>query len=183
MRSWRLLQRSVRKSDDRSEGNSLPKDIGFSLVEVLVALALLTICLLGLAMVFPLEIRRGDSSRLSIECARLAQREFDQIRENIFAPSGTFADLDGNSLDVACSGVSGTSCGNPLTAGGDIDYSFAPPVGFSVQVSDASGQQYSIRWNITVTANDGRKLVLAARPMAAASTAVRTVQFATLVAR
>jgi hypothetical protein len=50
-------------------------------------------------------------------------------------------------------------------------------------VSDSAGQQYSIRWNITVTANDGRKIVLAAKPIVAADTPVHTVQFETLVAR
>jgi len=148
-----------------------------------VALTLLTVCLLGLAMVFPLELRRGDRNKVASECARLAQQEFDQIRENVFAPAGTFTDMNGNSLDVACSGAPGTSCGNPLTVAGEIDFSLPPPVGFSVQVLDAAGQQYSIRWNITVTANDGRKLVLAAKPVVSASTPFRAVQFETLVAR
>jgi len=148
-----------------------------------VALTLLTVCLLGLAMIFPLELRRGGLSKVSSECARMAQRELDQVRENVFSSSGNFTDMEGNSLDVACSGAPGTSCGNPLTTAGGIDYSLPPPVGFSVQVSDSAGQQYSIRWNITVTANDGRKIVLAARPIVSADTPVHTVQFETLVAR
>ena len=134
-------------------------------------------------MIFPLELRRASLSKVSSECARMAQRELDQVRENVFSPTGTFTDLDGNSLDVLCTGAPGTNCGSPLPAEGSIDYSLPPAVGFSEQVSDSAGQQYSIRWNFAVTANDGRKVVLAAKPILPAGTPVRTVQFETLVAR
>lgn len=156
---------------------------GFTLVEVLVALTLLSVALLGLAMLFPLEIRLGALSRVSSEAAKVAQREFEQIRGNAFSSSGTFTDMDGNSVDVACVGPPGTSCGNPLTTVGEIDYSLPPPVGFSVQFTDSSGQPYSVRWNITVTANDGRKIILAAKPMNVPGGVARLVQFQTLVAR
>lgn len=113
----------------------------------------------------------------------MAQRELDQIRENIFSLSGTFTDMDGNSADVACTGPLGTSCGNPLTAAGEIDYSLPPPVGFSVQLADSSGQLYSVRWNLTVTFSDGRKIIVAAKPIDPPGGLAHAVQFQTLVAR
>lgn len=162
---------------------SLRKDGGFTLVEVLVALTLLAVSLLGLAMLFPLEIRLASISGTSSEAANMGQRELDQIRENIFAASGAFTDMDGNTADVACTGPPGTSCGNSLTAAGMIDYSLPPAVGFSVQLADSSGQQCSVRWNITVTANGGRKIILAAQPLSPPGGMARPVQFQALVAR
>jgi prepilin-type N-terminal cleavage/methylation domain-containing protein len=166
------------------QGGDLPgsRDPGFTLVEVLIALTLLAVSLLGLAMLFPVVIRMGTQSRVASETARMAQREFDQIRENAFSASGSFTDMDGNAVDV-CLGSSGTSCGNSLTAAGDIDFSVAPPVGYSVQLADSSGQQYSVRWNIAVTANESKKIILAGKPINPPGGLARAVQLQTLVAR
>jgi len=161
----------------------LAKDPGFTLVEALVALTLLAVSLLGLAMFFPLQIRLGTTSRISSETAKVAQRELDQIRTNVFSPSGSFTDTDGNVVDVGCAGTPETSCGNPLTSGGQIDFSLPPPVGYSVQLSDSSGQLYSVRWNITVTVNDNRKIILASKPISPPGGLARTVQLQTLMAR
>ena len=155
---------------------------GFSLVETLVALTVLAFALLGLAMLFPLEERLAKLTSVTSETARLAQKELDQIRENISAPSGSFTDLDGNTVEVACPGTPGTSCGNPLTASGLIDFSQAAPVGFSTQLTDPSGQQYSIRWNISVTASNGRKTILAGKAVNLTGGLAPVVQFQTLTA-
>ncbi|MGA3326657.1 MAG: prepilin-type N-terminal cleavage/methylation domain-containing protein [Terriglobia bacterium] len=155
---------------------------GFSLIETLVALTVLAFALLGLAMLFPAEERLAKLSGVTSETARLAQKELDQIRENISAPSGSFTDLDGNTVEVACPGTPGTSCGNPLTASGLIDFSQAAPVGFSTQLTDPSGQQYSIRWNISVTNSNGRKTVLAGKAVNLTGGLAPVVQFQTLTA-
>ena len=146
------------------------------------ALTVLAFALLGLAMLFPAEERLAKLSGVTSETARLAQKELDQIRENISAPSGSFTDLDGNTVEVACPGTPGTSCGNPLTASGLIDFSQAAPVGFSTQLTDPSGQQYSIRWNISVTNSNGRKTVLAGKAVNLTGGLAPVVQFQTLTA-
>jgi type II secretory pathway pseudopilin PulG len=147
-----------------------------------VALTILAFALLGLAMLFPLEERLAKLTSVTSETARLAQKELDQIRENISVSSGSFTDLDGNNVEVACPGTPGTSCGNPLTASGLIDFAQAPPVGFSTQLADPSGQQYSIRWNISVTASNGRKTILAGKALNLTGGLAPAVQFQTLTA-
>jgi hypothetical protein len=147
-----------------------------------VALTVLAFALLGLAMVFPLEERLSKLTSVTSETARLAQKELDQIRENISVSSGSFTDLNGNTVEVACPGTPGTSCGNPLTASGLIDFSQAPPVGFSTQLADPLGQQYSIRWNISVTASNGRKTILAGKALNLTGGLAPVVQFQTLTA-
>lgn len=160
-----------------------PRQEGFTLVEVLVAMTLLAVSLLGLAMLFPIELRLGTSSQVAGETLRVAQKELDQIRTHAFEPSGGFTDVDGNTVDVSCSGSPGTSCGNPLTTSGDIDFSQAPAVGFSVQLTDPTGGVYSARWNITVTASEGKKILLAAKPMNPVGGISRVIQLQTLVAQ
>jgi type II secretory pathway pseudopilin PulG len=147
-----------------------------------VALTILAFALLGLAMLFPAEEQLAKLSSVTSETARLAQKELDQIRENISTPSGSFTDLDGNTVEVACPGTPGTSCGNPLTASGLIDFSQAAPVGFSTQLADPSGQQYSIRWNISVTNSNGRKCIVAGKAVNLTGGLAPIVQFQTLTA-
>jgi Tfp pilus assembly protein PilV len=152
------------------------------LVETLLAQTLLAFALLGLALLFPFEERMAKLASVTSETARLAQKELDQIRENISVPSGSFTDLDGNTIEVACPGMPGRSCGNPLTATGLIDFSQAAPVGFSTQLADPSGQQYSVRWNISVTASNGRKTTLAGQAVNLTGGLAPVVQFQTLTA-
>jgi len=152
-----------------------------------VAQTILAFALLGLAMLFPLEEQSAKLTNVTSETARLAQKELDQIRQNISAFSGSFTDLNGNTVEVSCPGSPGTSCGNPLTASGLIDFSQAPPVGFSTQLTDPAGFPYSIRWNITVTASsvtnsNGKKIVLAGKPVSLTGGLAPVVQFQTLTA-
>jgi prepilin-type N-terminal cleavage/methylation domain-containing protein len=160
---------------------------GFTLVETLVALCVLSAGLLALAMLFPLAVRLGAQSSVTSAAIQIAQRELEQIRNNIFSPSGSYTDADGNLLDASCSGAPGTSCGNPLTWSGTswtIDYSQPAAVGYSVTLQDGLGGLYDIRWNVTITANNGREIILASKPInpTAAGLAL-PVQIETLVSR
>jgi Tfp pilus assembly protein PilV len=152
-------------------------------MEVMLAILLLAFSVVGLAMLFPVGLRLGAASQISSETLKLAQKELDQICANAFDLSGSFTDVDGNTVDVACSGTPGTSCGNPLTASGLIDFSQAPPVGFSAQLTDSSGQVYALRWNLTVTPSEGKKILVAAQPLSAAGGIVGAIQLQTLVAQ
>jgi prepilin-type N-terminal cleavage/methylation domain-containing protein len=157
---------------------------GFSLAEVLVALTLLSFCLLALATLFPLETRLTQTNEVSTQTSSLAQRELSQIWAQVLPPppGGQFVDLSGNTVDVNCQGPPGTSCGNPLTASGLIDFTQAPPVGFSEKISAANGQQFSLRWNISVTASNGRKIIVAAQALNPQGGMAPVVQFQTLKA-
>jgi hypothetical protein len=134
-------------------------------------------------MVFPAQMRMSNQTKVVNGALQTAQRELDQLRQNIFAPSGSFTDMDGNSLDTTCGGAPGTSCGNPVTTDGKIDFSAPPAVGYSVQLQDASAQQYSVRWNVTVTSNDGRRIILGSQAINAPGGFPSVVNIQSLVAR
>ena len=155
---------------------------GFTLVEALVALTLLSVSLLSLAMLFPLETRLAGVSVVANQTATLVQRELSQISIHAFDSSGSFVDLLGNTVEVGCLGPPGTSCGNPLTTSGLIDFTQPPPVGFSEQVSAGGGLQFSIRWNITVTASNGKRIVAAGQALNAPGGLAPVVQYQTMKA-
>jgi hypothetical protein len=119
-------------------------------------------------MLLPLAVRLGAQSTVTSAAAQIAQRELEQIRNNIFSPSGSYTDADGNLLDASCQGSPGTSCGNQLTLNPAneyvIDYSQPPAVGYSVTLQDGLGIQYDIRWNVTITPDHGREIILASKP-------------------
>jgi len=149
-----------------------------------VALLLLSVSLLALAMLFPLAVRLSAGSSAASAAIQIAQYELEQIRNNIFSPSGSFTDARGNVLDAACQGVAGTSCGNPLTSSRTIDYSSPAAVGYSVTLEDNLGTRYDIRWNVTVTASNGREIILASKPLNPATPGLQLpVQIETLVGR
>jgi type IV pilus modification protein PilV len=156
---------------------------GFTLVETLVALWVLSTGLLALAMLFPLAVRLGAQSSVTSAAIQIAQRELEQIRNNIFSYSGSYTDADGNLLDASCSGAPGTTCGNPLTSTQTIDYKSPPAVGYSVTLRDGLGSLYDIRWNVTITANNGREIILASKPINPTVGLPVPVQIETLVAR
>jgi len=156
---------------------------GFTLVETLVALWVLSTGLLALAMLFPLAVRFGAQSSVTAAAIQIAQRELEQIRNNIFSPSGSYTDADGNVLDASCSGTPGTTCGNPLTSTQTIDYTRPPAVGYSVTLRDGLGNSYDIRWNVTITADNGREIILASKPINATAGLPLPVQVETLVSR
>jgi Tfp pilus assembly protein PilV len=156
---------------------------GFTLLETLVALWVLTTGLLALAMLFPLAVRMGAQGSVTGATIQIAQRELEQIRNNILSPSGSYTDADGNVLDASCTGAPGTTCGNPLTSTQTIDYTLPPAVGYSVTLRDGLGNLYDIRWNVTITANNGREIILDSKPINATAGLPLPVQIETLVSR
>lgn len=161
-------------------GGAVPAMRGFTMVETLVALTLLAFALLSLAMLFPLETQLAGVSEVSNETATVVQRELSQISTHAFDSSGSFVDMSGNTVEVGCPGPPGTSCGNPLTSSGVIDFTQPPPVGFSAQISAGGGLQFSIRWNITVTASNGKKIVAAGQVLNPVGGLAPVVQYQTL---
>jgi hypothetical protein len=133
-------------------------------------------------MLFPLETRLAGVSQVSTETATLVQRELSQICTHVFDSSGSFVDLLGNTVDVSCPGPPGTSCGNPLTSSGLIDFTQPPPVGFSTQLSVGGGREYLVRWNISVTASNGRKIVIAGKALNPVGGLAPVIQYQTLKA-
>ncbi|HKF52173.1 MAG TPA: prepilin-type N-terminal cleavage/methylation domain-containing protein [Candidatus Acidoferrales bacterium] len=155
------------------------KQCGFTMMEVLIATAVLVISLVGVAQLVPLSIRlntanRGDSTSLVI-----AQREMEaMIGQPITAT--TFTDPQG--LVCAAAGVCnlGVPANPPALAGSPvvmfanrpfIDYTQAKVAGYNYSYSDPNDPanvSYDIRWAVITFTNaagtaTGRRIIVGVR--------------------
>ena len=152
-------------ADRREQWNR--SDRGFSLVEAIIAIAVLSIGVLSLARLIPFATRTDSTATF------IAMRQMEQILaqpwsvtsfEDAPDDAGTTAtvDLSCTCAAVPCgasTGVPAGTAGGPLTAAGIINFSAMPfpgyqrfyaidptPVAGAVKVNQG---QYEVRWHIT----------------------------------
>lgn len=93
---------------------------GFSLVEVLVALVVLSVGMLGIAALYVESLRSGNTAQLRTQAVALASDMADRIRANRQGGvSYTKAFTDVGALNVACN-PGGAGCVPAVMAGHDI---------------------------------------------------------------
>lgn len=159
---------------------------GFSLIETMVAIAILSAGVLGLARLVPFATRTDYGARTDSTATFIAMREMEQIVAQPWTVT-TFqdaADDAGTTANVnlvctcatpPCTG----SAGAPLTGDGNINFTSAAVAGYSrtytinpttvagaVKVSQG---QYNVRWhidcNIYTTGAGLKSIIVAARPV------------------
>lgn len=82
---------------------------GFSLVEALVALVVMSIGMLGIAALYVESLRSGTSALLRSQAVALASDMADRIRANPTAGTGYAKGVDDNgTVTAACTGSTGT---------------------------------------------------------------------------
>jgi len=148
---------------------------GFSLVEAIIAIAVLSVGVLSLARMIPFATRTDYGARTDSTATFIAMRQMEQILAqpwSLFSPCGAtpapcFTDAQDDAgtsvvVNLACTCAttpcSGTA-GAPLTGIGLIDFSAAAVAGYrriytinnvasggAVKVNQG---QYDVRWNIT----------------------------------
>jgi type IV pilus modification protein PilV len=158
------------------------KNAGFSLIEVLVGLTILTIGLLGLASLFITAVASNQRSKLDTTSTMLAQTVLDAIGSQPISNTTTFSILDcaGNTVTI---NPAGTSTGAGATTFSDTTFSPAKAQIDWGQTYDASANymatyvacnntstgtfespvNYEIRWNITTLSSTTKLVVIGAR--------------------
>ena len=127
---------------------------GFTLVEVVFSVALLSVAVVGLALTIPVSVQTSTRNRVDAELAMLVQRELEQIVAQPLTAT-SFTDASGNSVSLAAGG-------NPL-ASGKIDFTASWVTGYRATVSGISGGQYDLRWNVQALADGGKLFTVGAR--------------------
>lgn len=127
---------------------------GFTLIEVVFSVALLSIAVMGLATAIPVSVRTNNRNRVDSEAAMLVQRELEQIAMQPLT-SASFTDAAGNSVSLATGGATLTS--------GQIDFSVAAVTGYNATATGSSGAQYELRWNVQSLADGAKQFTMAAR--------------------
>lgn len=152
---------------------------GFTLIEMLIATAIVLVGLVAVAQLVPTSVLLNSNNRNDAAALVFAQRELEALRElplPTMLAQATFSDPQG----VTC--PAGTTCyaGNPAQAGqvvGSpvvvsngaplIDYSAAPVSGYSftyTDPNDPSRATYDVRWAVITTVNGttttGRRILV-----------------------
>lgn len=154
---------------------------GFTLLEMLMAVTLLTVGFLAFFPLLSLTVRQSELSHYQTTATTLAQRHLEQMTPHAFDSGGGFFDPEGNWIQVSCPVPGTESCGNPLNATGGIDFSVPPLVGFALVSQDAAGMAYDLRWNIRIGPGGIKQFVVGVRAQPSAFR-VPLVHLRTLVA-
>lgn len=123
-------------------------------MEVLMAMSILSISLLGLAMAIPAAVQANQRHRVDSEATMLAQRELEQMGAQPL-PATSFTDSQGNAVQI----VAGGSALN----NGKVDFSQAAVSGYNCVVSGTSNARYELRWNVQSLADGAKLFTVAAR--------------------
>lgn len=154
------------------------KQNGMTLIEVMIAIAILAVACAGIAQLVPLSISMNSHNQRDTTELVIAQREMDAMIDQPIA-NATFTDPNG----LVCPAASVCNLGNvatPLALVGSptilfnntplIDYTQAPVAGYNFQYADPddpSGTFYDIRWAVITFANGanptGRRIIVGVR--------------------
>ena len=127
---------------------------GFSLVELLIAMVVLTVGLLGSMILLTIGISINSRSRMDTSGTMLAQSVMEKILAQSYAASAanknlTVVDCAGNSRTIA-TGAGGATL---ISGSGDIDWTAtAVPTNYSMNYDVCTNQgtlRYEVRWNIS----------------------------------
>jgi Tfp pilus assembly protein PilV len=137
---------------------SAGKERGISLIEMMIALLVVTVGLIGSVALATLAIGNNTRSRAGSTSAALAEMVIDQISAipvGAGVTSVTVTDCAGNSITMNTSGATSGSGAN-LTASGNIDFTqsySSVPAGYAMRytvcgATTATRSVYDVRWNV-----------------------------------
>jgi len=171
-------------SSDRSWSlcNPIPGDRGFTLIEVMVTLAVLSLAALGMASLQTVALRTNSHALLESQAATLAQDVIERIRAN---PTGdyttTFADPNPVATPTSCNGLT-ADCDAVAMAQHDLmDWKCSLGVvamSSACAVRSIAGQLPDGDGSITVA---GNTYTISIRWFDATSNATRTIVFTTVI--
>lgn len=163
---------------------------GFSLIELLIALSMLTIGLAGIAIIVTSAIVTDYRNRNDTTATMLAQRVLARIAAaGVNGTSPTITDCASTTVTIATT-AGGANLASSASSPGliaDIDWTnqaySAVPANYKMQYQTCSGQQYEIRWNINAINGYANQVSVGARAVqaATANASVAQLQYGTPV--
>ena len=146
---------------------------GFTLTEVLIAIAILLFGIIAVAQLVPASIGSNSTNRNDSSALVFAQREMDQFLAQPL-DALTFVNAEAAVCDLGDPTKPNAVVGSPVTTFYNqvvVDFGGAPVAGYSFTYQDPNdpgGVTYDVRWAvITTTANNGlavsRRFILGVR--------------------
>lgn len=169
----------MRKNSEQDYGKPRGSK-GFTLVETILAIALLGIGVMSLVTLIPYATRNDYRSRMDTTATFIATRQLEQMLAQPYSVTSftSAADGAGNTANITVScGAPGCDAGAAV-AGGLIDFSQAAgsvPAGYrrvyTIPQSGVAGSPkinqgtYDVRWHVDQNANGIRTILLAVLPV------------------
>jgi type II secretory pathway pseudopilin PulG len=159
-----MRKKSTSKRNQKRQG-------GFSFIEVMGAILILLVGVVGVAQLVPAAVHLNGANRADSSSMVYAQREMDQFVDQPLSSTTTFTDQQGNAgLNLGGSATFNALIGSPVTtlAGRvGINYGGAQVAGYSYNYhdpADTSGTFYDVRWAFVLTGTAGnvtsRRIIL-----------------------
>jgi hypothetical protein len=150
------------------------REEGFSFIEVMGAILVLMVGVVGVAQLVPAAVYLNRANRADSSSMVYAQREMDQFVDQPLTSTTTFTDQQGNAgLNLGGSATFNTLIGSPVTtlAGrAAINFTGAQVAGYSYNYrdpEDTTGVFYDVRWAFVLTGTAGnvtsRRIILGVR--------------------
>jgi hypothetical protein len=128
-----------------------PKDAGFSVLEMVIASAIMMVGIISVVQLVPVSLQLNASNRLDTLATVIAQRELDQMVSQPLAVN-VFNDRDGNIISLGGAGSPGASVVTDLQGAEQIDFTAATVPGFVIpaykDINDPTGATYELRWAV-----------------------------------
>src|ERR1700730_14480620 len=151
----------------------MQKQKGFTIAEVMVAMVVLMVSLVGIAQLVPFAIRTNTAARADSTAEVFAERELDEMVEQALANS-TFTDWHGNACTLDNAATPNQWVGSPTLTDNSsrtlIDFSQGTVAGYNFTYADPSNpnqRTYDVRWAVYTWVNSGsvtgRRIVICAR--------------------
>ena len=155
----------------KSNSSSTARERGFSLIEVMISMGLLTIVSLSVAQLFAISTHSNLLSRGSTSTTALAEQRLEQLRALPwgFATDGTGLPVSDTTTNLAVTPANATGSGlNPSPSDaldrnttGLVDYLDANGVWLGTGTTPPAGTVYIRRWSITpLPTNPNNTLIL-----------------------
>ena len=141
---------------------------GFTLVELTVAMFVLTVGVLGGMIMIVLGMTRDNTNRMDTTATNAAQAVLEQIAA---VPAGTsptltVTDCVPSTHFVTTAGNAGLGLGATLDGNGNVDFQSAAVAGYEIPYAVCGNNKliatYNVRWHITTLPGGGKLVIVAA---------------------
>src|SRR6202521_4976603 len=131
---------------------------GFSILEMMIATAILLVGLVAIAQLVPASILLNYRNRTDSSALVFAQRELDQFLDQPLSAT-SFTDALGKTCNLGNPAAPDTIVGSPVVVINNqalIDFTAAPVTNYNftnLDVADPSRTSYDVRWAVIITGN------------------------------
>jgi prepilin-type N-terminal cleavage/methylation domain-containing protein len=141
---------------------------GFTLVELMVAMFVLTVGVLGGMIMIILGMTRDNTNRMDTTATNAAQAVLEQIAA---VPAGTspvlnVTDCVPSTHAVTTAGTAGGGSGATLAGNGDVDFQQPAVANYEIPYAVCGNNgliaTYNVRWHITTLSSGGKLVIVAA---------------------